>query len=557
MSEPPMQAKPDRIITNLQIFNVHRKQFLPGHLRLRGDRIFCVYPEHRPPSTEEAEVIDGQGVWAIPGLIDIHLHVESSMVTPPFFADALIRNGVTTAVADPHEIANVFGVEGIHAMIQTSQGLPVDLFYQIPSCVPATDLETAGASLGVPELEALASLPEILALGEVMDFVEVIRREDSTIRHIVNAARRHQLVLEGHCPNLLGEDLAAYMFFGSDSDHTFQTVETLQHRIEQGMFLQLQEKSIYRKTIEYLNAVENFDYFALVTDDVMADDLEQRGHLNVLVRQAMQQGLAPEKAIYAATFAPAQRMRLADRGALSAGKLADILLLKDVESFEIQQVIKRGQVVQPQGEVFTSDQTGFPQFPAQFYQSVHLEPLSVEQFKVPAPIQRGKLTCRVMEVQAHTTYTNEVHREIPVAQGVFQWQEAGVCLVVVLERHGKNRNIGYGFATGTCLQHGAAATTYAHDSHNLLVIGWSSEDMVLAANTVINAQGGIAVVKGQTVTAQLALPVAGLMAEESVASVGHQLSEVKRNLMAQGYRHNNVMMSLSTLTLPVSPALKL
>jgi adenine deaminase len=364
-------------------------------------------------------------------------------------------------------------------------------------------------------------------------------------------------VLEGHCPNLLDTDLAAYMFFGSDSDHTFQTVETLRHRIEQGMFIQIQEKSIYAETMRYLNGLQDFDYFALVTDDVMADDLAKRGHLNVLTREAIRQGLSPEKAIYALTFAPAQRMRLYDRGVLSPGKLADFLILKDVESFEIHQVFKKGKLVQQNNVRHTSKGASHIQFPTKFYQSVHLEPLVTEQFKVPAPIHTGESTCRIMEVQENTTYTKEIHKRIPVANGMLQWQDAGVCLVAVFERHGKNQAVGYGFATGACLKRGAVATTYAHDSHNLLVIGWSPEEMTLAANTVINSQGGIAVVEGDTVKAHLALPVAGLMAEESASTVGSRLSDVKRALVEQGYRHKNVIMSLSTLTLPVSPELKL
>ena len=200
------------------------------------------------------------------------------------------------------------------------------------------------------------------------------------------------------------------------------------------------------------------------------------------------------------------------------------------------------------------------QFPLNFYQSVQVEPLTTDQFRVPAPIHAGESTCRIMEIQEHTTYTKEVHKRIPVANGIFQWQDAGVCLVAVFERHGKNRtnmSVGYGFAMGDCLKHGAAATTYAHDSHNLLVIGRSPQEMVLATNTVIESQGGIAVVEGNTVKAHLALPVAGLMAEEAISTAGSKLSDVKRALVEQGYRHRNVIMSLSTLTLPVSPELKL
>ncbi len=551
--------QPDLIIYNLNIFNVHLKKFLPGHLAILADRIFAVYSSERwqDKSCTPKRRIDAQGLWAVPGLIDIHLHVESSMLTPPFFAEALIRNGITTAVADPHEIANVFGVEGIHAMIAASRDLDLDLFYQIPSCVPATDLETAGAAIGVHELEELASLKEILALGEVMDFVDLIRNPDSKIRRLVAAARKHHLVLEGHCPNLLESDLAAYMFFGADSDHTFQTLETLRHRIRQGMFLQIQEKSIYKDTMSYLNSLQDFDYFTLVTDDVMPDDLEKRGHLDVLIREAIRQGLAPEKAIFASTFAPAQRMRLHDRGTLAPGRLADFLILKDVESFEIHQVFKRGRLVQPCNVRRTSESASHMQFPTKFYQSVHVEPLSPTQFRIPAPIHSGELVCRIMQIQEHTTYTKEIHKPIAVANGMFQWQDAGVCLLAVFERHGKNQTPGYGFATGDGLKRGAAATTYAHDSHNLLVIGYSPGEMVLAANTLIESQGGIAVVEGNSVKAHLPLPVAGLMAEEPVSMIASKLSEVKRTLTEQGYRHKNMIMSLSTLTLPVSPELKL
>lgn len=545
--------QPDLILSNLKLFNVHLKKFCSGHLAIRGERIFGVYPEAWRDNCTSAEVVNGQGCWAIPGLIDIHLHVESSMVTPPFFAEALLRNGVTTAVADPHEIANVFGVEGIRAMLDASRHLDVDLFYQIPSCVPATDLETAGASIGIQELEELGALKEMLALGEVMDFVDVIHNPVSGIRRLVEAARAHNLIIEGHCPNLTGAELAAYMFFAADSDHTFQTVETIKHRIEQGMFIQIQEKSVYAETMRYLNNLQDFDYFALVTDDVMADDLAQRGHLNIVLQEAMRQGLAPEKAIYAATFAPAQRMRLYDRGALATGKLADMILLKDLESFEIQQVWKRGKLVRA-GD---SDHAQHFRFPQRYCQSVHVEPLTIERFNVPAPVQAGEFTCRVMEAQEHTTYTKEIHKSIPISDGLFDWQKGGVCLAIVFERHRNSQSAGYGFVTGACLQHGAVATTYAHDSHHLLVLGASPQDMLLAANTVIVSQGGIAVVEGNRVRAYLPLPVAGLMAEESVAAVGRRLAQVKQALIEQGYRHKNVIMSLSTLTLPVSPELKL
>jgi adenine deaminase len=309
--------------------------------------------------------------------------------------------------------------------------------------------------------------------------------------------------------------------------------------------------------MRYLNGLQDFDYFALVTDDVMADDLEKRGHLNVVIREVIRQGLLPEKAIYASTFAPAQRMRLYDRGALSPGKLADFLILKDVESFEIHQVFKRGRLVQPSKVPGTFRSAGHFHFPDRFYQSVQIEPLTTDQFRVSTPIIKGKSTCRVMEVQEHTTYTKEIHKQIPVVDGMLQWQDAGICLVAVFERHGKSQTVGYGFATGACLKRGAAATTFAHDSHNLLVIGRSPEEMALAANTVIESQGGIAVVEGNTVKAHLPLPVAGLMAEEPVSTVGNTLSDAKHALVEQGYQHQNVIMSLSTLTLPVSPELKL
>lgn len=280
----------------------------------------------------------------VPGLIDIHLHIESTMITPETFSYGILQHGVTTIVPEPHEMANVFGVEGVHEMIRASRDCQVDMFYAIPSSVPATPLETTGGSIEIADIDELMETEQMICLGEVMNYVDVIRDPDCKSNRIIQHVRSRYpgLVIEGHTPKLLDLDLHRLIYAGIDSDHTHQSIEGLTARIAAGMFIEIQEKSMTPDVMEYLISHAVSEHFCFVTDDVMTDSLVQTGHLDHLVRKAIAMGMAPEDAVYAATFTPARRMKMADRGVIAPNKAADYVLLSDLASFAIDKVYKRG-----------------------------------------------------------------------------------------------------------------------------------------------------------------------------------------------------------------------
>lgn len=548
----------DKLILQVQVYNSFYKRFETGNVAVLNGRF--MYIGNCGLETFHADgIIEGDGRYMIPGLIDIHLHIESSMVTPAAFADGLIRNGVTTIVPEPHEMANVFGVEGIQQMMAASKECVVDMFYAIPSSVPASSLETSGGEIDIAEIDELLQTGEMICLGEVMNYVDVIRDPDSKINRILNYVRGHypNLVIEGHTPKLLDLDLHRLMYAGIGSDHTFQTVEGMQARIAAGMFVEIQEKSMTLDIMEYLLQGEVSEHFCFVTDDVMPDFFVEHGHLNHIVRKAVEMGMKPEHAIYAATFTPAMRMRMNDRGSISPGKIADFMLLSDLQSFEPDQVYKHGvKVFDRYGEQHGSKLTvGY--FPDHFYHSVQLPLLKEADFKVRVDEENGVYDCRVMMVKHNSTFTEEQIAPVAVHDGLLQWEDGEHGLMATFERYGKNGNRAYGLIGGHTIQRGAIATTYSHDNHNLLVVGHSPQDMVLAANTVIAGQGGFCVVHDGQILAHLRLPVGGIMTEEPLDITAMKMKELRSAMLSLGYLHYNPIMSLSTHSLPVSPALKI
>lgn len=551
--------KVDLLIKNAQVFNAYLKRFIAADVAVLDGKFLYVGTQDTP-LLDAAEALDLAGKYLVPGLVDSHMHIESSMAAPQPFTQELVKNGVTTIVAEPHEIANVFGVEGIKALLAAAKGCPVDVVIGIPSSVPATspELETSGAELGAAELEALLALEDVICLGEVMNYRDVVYRPESKSNQLirqVKAAKPH-FPIEGHCPRLVGLELSRFLYAGVDSDHTEQTVAGFAERIAGGMFVQLQHKSLKPEVIAYLVENELYEHVALATDDVMPDDLVAHGHLNELVRQAIGLGLAPEMAIYAATFTPARRMGLRDRGSIAPGKRADFVVLADVASFAVCRTYKNGVLVFDAAAP-TPAAPPADLFPPHFYQSVHLPRLTPAHFTVRVAQADGWAECRVMMVSDGTTFTREEFVTLPVRNHVLDWESSPYCLAAVFERHGKNGGIGYGLVGGDALKRGAVATTYAHDHHNLLVVGKTAADMLAAANSVIERQGGYYVVEDGAVVAKTDLPIAGILSDQPLAVLGAELAGVKQALARLGYRHSNVIMSISTLSLPVSPALKL
>ena len=548
----------DVLLTNGQVYNSYLKKFVAGNIAVSGDRFSYVGTDALP--IEPQRTIDLAGQYVIPGLIDCHMHIESAMCAPRTFMNGAARNGVTTLIAEPHEIANVFGLAGIRALMQTTQNGPCDVRIAIPSSVPSTNaaLETAGAAIENDDVEALMHMEQVICLGEVMDCRSVLADAHSKTNRLIRQTQhgRPDFSIEGHCPRFVGWELAQLLYRGIRSDHTDQSMEGLAARAANGMFIQLQEKTLKKEFLDYLMENGLSGRFALVTDDTMPDDFMRRGQLNHLVQRSIELGLAPEEAIYAATYAPAQHMGLRDKGAIAPGRIADFVVLSDLRSFAIESVWRAGAQVFARGTAWEEPERD-TSFPAHFYHSVHLSPRTAEDFVLRAPIREGTALCRILAVQEHTTFVAEERAELPVRSGVIDWESSPYSLACVFERHGKNGGCGMALVGGTALTCGAAATTYAHDSHNLLVLGQTAADMQAAANTVIEAQGGFAAVRDGSVQAFAPLPIAGILSDRPLPVLGEQIAGVRRALTDCGYRHDNVIMSLSTLSLPVSPYFKL
>lgn len=541
----------DLLLTGGLVYNSSFKCFFKGILAIKNGRILYVGDETDKISSPI--IINCKGKWLVPGLIDIHMHIESSMVTPKAFSDAAIINGVTTCVAEPHEIANIFGIDGIKRFISMSSDCDVDIFYGVPSSVPSTQFETTGAALIPDDYKELMGFDRVKCLGEVMDCFNVINNDDSIINKIIRKVKEYDKssIIEGHCPRFMGLDLQKILYMGVDSDHTQQTPETMMERIRTGMFVEIQEKTLTKDIAKVIidNSIDGL--FSFVTDDVMADDFVN-GHLSKIVRLALKLGIPVERAIYAATKSPADRMNFRDRGTLSAGKIADILVIDDIESFNISSVYKNGMLVEPNKT--TPDSGTFPEC---YYNSVNLPALSLDDFKFNTDKNYTRVLCRVMNTNEKSTFTEETEELLDVENGEVIYSKAGLRLVKVFERHKGTGNVATGLIAGSCLKRGAVATTYAHDHHNLLVIGENENDMVLAANTVINNNGGICVADNGEISAFINLPVGGILSDKSVSETGKELAKVVKALKNQGYRSINPIMSLCTVSLPVSPALKI
>lgn len=386
------------IIKNLKVYNSYFKKFIQGDVVINDGKFLHIGNNYEDRLTSK-NIIDGNNKYMIPGLIDIHMHIESSMTIPSEFSKAAIKQGVTTVVADPHEIANIFGIEGIKEFIKSKEKL--DIFYGIPSSVPSTSnhLETTGGEITVNEVKELLSYENILCLGEVMNFKDLIEDENSAINNIINVSKDKKIPLEGHCPKIDGFDLSFYIYRGVDGDHTQQSVASLEEKIRNGMFIEMQHKSMTTENIKFLVENNLYEHFALATDDVMADKLT-KGHLNELVKEAVNLGMSIENAIYVATYTPAKRMRLFDRGTIAPGKMADFILLDDIKEFDIYEVYKNGEVVFNKynglkEEYFTKKSN----FDKKFYNSIKLSKITKENLLVKVPQEyNNKVTCRTMNV---------------------------------------------------------------------------------------------------------------------------------------------------------------
>ena len=538
------------LIKNAKVFNSYLKKFISANVAVKDGKFYYI-DRKQDTDFQTDNVIDAKGSYMIPGLTDIHMHIESSMTTPAFFGKCAGENGVTTVVSEPHEMANVKGIRGILEMISAAKNAPIDIFYGIPSSVPSTSekLETTGGIIDCGAMKHLLEEKDVVCVGEIMNYRQIIRENDLEISRFLEYLKKEHpgYVIEGHCPSLLDLDLAKFLYLGINGDHTEHTLEEVKQRIENGMFFEIQDKMLKPEILEYICQNQLYEYCSFVTDDTMADALYEQGPLNAVVQKAIDMGFPMEQAIYCATYTPCQRMHFYDRGAIAPGKLADFMLLKDPSVLKPEAVFKNGV------SIYVKDE---PQLPLSA-SSYEFPEIFLKDFQVNVPFQEGYATVRVMEVNPDSTHTTEKLVEMPVKDGKICWENSGCLLAMAVERHGKNGNIGYGFLTGSCLKKGTVATTYFHDHHNLFVAGSSSDDMLFAVNRIRELQGGFLTVKDGRILSELALPVCGLLSEKSIRENGLALKAVRKSLTDLGYVHNNPIMSVGTLGLPVSPALKL
>ena len=503
------------------------------------------------------KIIDVKGDFLCPGLIDGHVHVESSMVTLPEFAKAVLPNGTTTVVIDPHEIANVLGLDGIRFMAGSARGIPLNVFIMLPSCVPATHMETSGATLRAGDLRPLFEEPWAIGLAEMMNFPGVIFRDPEVLKKIEMAKGKR---IDGHAPLLSGKGLYAYLSAGIRSDHECTTLREAKEKLKNGMWIMIREGSTARNLKDLLPLVNSKDSrrFLFVTDDRHPKELLEEGHINSMVRKAISLGIDPMLALQMATLNAAEYFRLDDLGAIAPGYRADMVSFDHLGQFRIKKVFKDGVLVAQDGKMiprrvgapFSQTGGGRPRIKG----SVQIGVLKKEAFL----LRTTQPLAKVIQLIPGQILTKKVMKKIPVQDGVaYPDIKSDILKIAVVERHRATGNIGIGWVKGFGIKKGAIGSSVAHDSHNLVMVGANDEDLLKASMELKSMGGGLVVVLDGKVLASLPLPIAGLMAETSVSATQSRLTAVHRAAKSLGCGLPDPFMALSFLSLPVIPELKI
>ncbi|MDO8736196.1 MAG: adenine deaminase [Thermoleophilia bacterium] len=534
----------DLLIRNARVIDVLSGEIVSTDVALHAGRVagFGHY--------EAQASMDLEGRYLAPGFIDGHIHVESTMLTPPEFARAVVSRGTTAIVCDPHEIANVLGIEGISYMLRASAGLPVTIYVMLPSCVPATHMETSGAELTSGDLALLLPRKRVIGIAEMMNYPGVIAGDREVLNKIRIAGHRR---VDGHAPGLTGKDLCAYVDAGIHSDHECVTADEAREKLRLGMYIMIREGTTEKNLKELIKVVtpQNSRQFMFVTDDKHPEDLIELGHIDHLVRMAIAEGVEPMTAMQMATINTAAYFGLKDVGAVAPGFRADFAVIDDLEKVTVSRVIKDGQVVADAGRAlhFKSES------PARGIRgTVNIDNDSIVDLSVKA---EGKLL-RVIGIVPGQITTEKLLVEPKVVEGlVVADPERDILKIAVVERHTASGNVGLGFVSGMGLKRGAIASSVAHDSHNVIVVGVSDTDMRTAVIEIAKMNGGAVVVADGRLVASLPLPVAGLMSDQPIKDVAAAVREVVGAAAELGCQLPDPLISLSFLALPVVPSLKL
>lgn len=491
--------------------------------------------------------VDMTGKIICPGFLDAHIHLESSLVSPYEFVKAVLPHGTTTVVTDPHEIANVMGTDGIEYMLQATEGLPVDVRFMLPSCVPDTPLDESGAVLDYRAIDSFYEHPRVQGLAEMMDFVGASRANDFVVQKIV-AAQAHHKKIDGHAPGLRGKALNAYVAAGVYSDHECSSVEEALEKLECGQYIMIREGTAAHnlEALMPLLTPQYADRCMFCTDDKHPSDLLEKGHMDYIVREAVKRGADPILAIKVACHNAARYFLLNNRGAIALGYLGDFVVVDDLVHFSVLQVYKKGVLMYDNGELLDFSRPEIdPYLVEKAHDTFRVSQLTAEDFSTARP--RGVLGL----VPGELTTTDEGYaQDINV--------QADILKIAVIERHKGTHHIGVGYVKGYGLQSGAVATSFSHDSHNIIVVGASEADMAAAANDIVAQKGGISVVQDGKVLSRLSLPVAGLMSDAPLEEVNRDLEEAKKTAFKLGVNQAiDPFMTLSFVSLPVIPKIRL
>ena len=528
----------DLVVAGGKVLSVFTREWIDADIAIADGHVVAVGPGYSGLQT-----IDASGAWVAPGLIDAHVHIESSKLMVDEFARAVLPQGTTAVVADPHELANVLGMEGIQWLLAVTERLPLDVFVMASSCVPASRFESPRGPLTVGQMATLLEHPRVLGVAEMMNFPGVIAGDEEELAKAALSGR-----LDGHAPGLRGRELNAYIAAGIRTDHEATTYEEALEKRRLGMGVLIREASIARNLVDLLPLVKRHgpDHCCFCTDDREPNFIAEEGHLNQMVRVAVANGIRPEDALTMASHNAARQHGLHDHGAIAPGYLADLMILDDLEAFRPRQVLKRGL---PAGEV--------PRIPIPDWVrgSMNAAPVTAASFRVTGSGRK----IRVIRVIPSQLLTRAVTMEPSVGIGGDLVADPGRDLVkiAVVERHHATGRVGLGFATDVGLRRGAFASTVAHDAHNVVVLGVDDASMAACVTRLGEIGGGIAIADGGTILAELPLPVAGLMSDRPLAEVHQRLTAMERMLLDMGVRMRAPFMTLSFLSLSVIPDLKI
>ena len=534
------RAPADLVLKNATYVNVFSNELCHGDIAVAEGLIVGMGEYHGKVE------VDVSGKLVLPGFIDAHIHLESSLVSPTEFAKAVLPHGTTTVITDPHEIANVMGTDGIEYMLQATEDLPVDVRFMLPSCVPATPLDESGATLDYRAIDSFSDHPRVQGLAEMMNYVGVVNGDGQVVEKIV-ASQAHHKKIDGHAPGLSGKDLNAYIAAGVYSDHECSDMEDAMNKLRLGQYIMIREGTAARnlEALMPLLTSQYVDRCMFCTDDKHPNDLLEKGHIDYIVKKAISLGADPIVAVKAACHNAARYFLLNNRGAIAPGYLGDFVIIDDFQHFEIEMVYKRG-VLMYDGQL--------RDFPAP-----EIDPYLVK---------RAHDTFHVAHLTAEDFSDGRPHAVIGMIPGEIVTQDAGyadhadpeqdILKIAVIERHKNTHHIGLGYIKGYGLKRGAVATSISHDSHNIIVVGATDEDMAAAANRIVENRGGITVMENGQVLGEVTLSIAGIMSDDSLVMVNSALEDAKDEAFGLGVsRGIDPFMTLSFMAPPVIPSLRI